>query len=137
MSAKSMPARRTLLARLLWRGNSQRNRDLSGAGRSGTSIASVRRFPSLRPGSFPGMALDRATTIGEPAETLVAPFERKGGIRHEAGVSLGRYQIFPNTRCLSGVKCLSDESCSSVVDHSQIHLRGTYSADNVQAVPCL
>jgi len=60
------------------------------------------------------MALDRATTIGEPAETLVAPFERKGGIRHEAGVSIGRYQIFPNTRCLSGVKCLSDESCSSV-----------------------
>ena len=95
----------------------------------------ITHFPSLRPGSFPGMALGRATTISERGETLVAPFERKGGIAHEAGVSIGRYQIFLNTRCLSGVKCLSDESCSSVVDHSQIHLRGTYSADNVQAVP--
>ena len=108
-----MPARRTLLARLLWRGNSQRNRGLSGAGRSGTSIASVRRSPSLRPRSFPGMALDRATTIGERGETL-APFERKGGIAPEAGMSIGRFQIFLNTRGLSGVTCLSDESCSSV-----------------------
>jgi predicted enzyme involved in methoxymalonyl-ACP biosynthesis len=29
-------------------------------------------------------------------------------------MSIGRFQIFLNTPCLSGVKCLSDESCSSV-----------------------
>jgi len=60
------------------------------------------------------MALDRATTIGERGETMLAPFERKGGIAPEAGVSIGCFEIFLNKRCLSGVRCLSDESCSSV-----------------------
>ena len=51
------------------------------------------------------MALDRATTIGERGETPLPPFERKGGIASEAGMSIGRFQIFLNTRGLSGVKC--------------------------------